>query len=190
MKIVVTTLLSIVLYTSTLFAYSYIQVVDPRNGGLWTQGTIKKATVIISPQGDYALYDLELELGVGKLSNSKSYDSLEITCNFSLPAGSYVTAASLLIGTEWVQANVLPRPEAHAIYEGFVKRRVDPLIVYKNYDDTYVLKIFPISPTNTRTMRLSYAMPLLSTNGFQSADVVLDLIKASQEPVDVSVLIK
>ena len=190
MKIAITTLLSIVLYTSTLFAYSYIQVVDPRNGGFWTQGTIKKATVIISPQGDYALYDLELELGVGKLSNSKSYDSLEITCNFSLPAGSYVTAASLLIGTEWVQANVLPRPEAHAIYEGFVKRRVDPLIVYKNYDDTYVLKIFPISPTNTRTMRLSYAMPLLSTNGFQSADVVLDLIKASQEPVDVSVLIK
>lgn len=175
---------------STVFAYTSLQVNDPRNGGLWARGTINQAKVTITPQGNYMLYEMELELGVGKVSHSQTYDSLEITCNFDLPAGAYVKSAALLIGSEWITADIMSRKEAHAIYEGFVKRRIDPLIIYKNYGDSYLFKIFPISPSQSRTMRLSYVMPILSNNGFETAGLLTGLFKASENPVDVKVLIK
>ncbi|OQA95159.1 MAG: Vault protein inter-alpha-trypsin [Bacteroidetes bacterium ADurb.Bin217] len=175
---------------SNLLAYTSLHVTDPRNGGLWAQGIISKASVIITPKADYLLYEMELELGVGKISHTNTYDSLEITCNFDLPAGAYITNASLLIGNEWITAEIMPRKEAHAIYEGFVKRRIDPLIVYKNYGDSYMFKIFPIAATQKRTMRLTYAMPIVSTNGFESAGLLTDLFKASENVVDVKVLLK
>lgn len=190
MKKILFILCASLLFSITASAYTNLQVNDPRNGGLWANGTIKKATVTITPHGDYMLYEMELELGVGKVSQSKSYDSLEITCNFDLPAGAYVKSAALLIGSEWINADIMPRKEAHAIYEGFVKRRVDPLIVYKNYGDSYLFKIFPISATQTRTMRLSYAMPILSNNGYETAGLLTNLFKASEDAVDVKILLK
>ena len=173
------------------FSQSNISINDPRNGGLWAKGNITKTSVTITPQGDYFYYDLELEFTSGKISTAKeSYDSLEISCNFNLPSGSFIKSASLLINNEWVDAKLMPRKEAHAIYEGLVKRRIDPLIIYKNYGDNYLFKIFPLNPQSSRTMKMTYAISSNSLNGNKSAGLPMDIVKASETPVDLKVSIK
>lgn len=171
-------------------AYSHIQVNDPRNGGLWAQGNISHANVTITPQGNFFKYELELEFTVGKTTNTGSFDSLEISCNFSLPENSLITNASLLIGDEWINAILMPRKEAHAIYEGVVQRRQDPLIIYKNSDNNYLFKIFPISMTGSRKIKLTYIVDSKNISGNKSAGLPTELFQASETPVDIHVFIK
>lgn len=173
-----------------LVANSSISVNDPRNGGLWARGTITSASVAINPQGDYFYYDLQLELGVGTVSQTDTYDSLEVSCSFDLPAGSFIKSAALLINNEWIDAQLMPRKEAHAIYEGIVQRRKDPLIIYKNYGDNYLFKIFPISMKGTRSMKITYGIASSTLGGNKSAGLPIDIIKASETPVDLKVLMK
>lgn len=161
-------------------AYTNLQVTDPRNGGLWAGGVIDKAIVDITPQGQYAMYDLHLAISAGKIED-KDYDSLEISCNFDLPAGAVVKSASLLIDGVWTEAALMPRNEAHAIYEGVVQRRRDPLIVYKNYGDNYLFKIFPLEAGSKREMKLRYAMPAGEEKGNKSLALPWDLLNASSK---------
>ena len=177
----------------TSFAYTSISINDPRSGGFWANGNINSAKVTITPQGEYFYYDLELVLSVGtgvSYSVKDAYDSLEIACNFDLPAGAFIKGASLFIDTTWVEALLMPRKEAHAIYEGVVKRRRDPLIIYKNQGDNYLFKIFPISQSGTRTMKMTYAISASSLGGNKSAGLPMDLINASNIPVALKVLVK
>jgi len=177
-------------FVKQTYAYTNISVNDPRNGGLWAKGVISNASITITPQGDYFYYDLELELGVGVTNRTDSYDSLEIVCDFDLPAGAFIESASLLIGNDWVNAELMPRKEAHAIYEGLVKRRIDPLIIYKNSGDNYKFKIFPISTSYKRVMRLRYAIASSVIAGNKTAAIPYELFKASENPVDLKLFVQ
>ncbi|MBK8805628.1 MAG: T9SS type A sorting domain-containing protein [Bacteroidales bacterium] len=179
-----------VLLSFCSWAYAYMSVNDPRNGGLWSQGVITAATVTVTPDGDYVFYELEMSVNSSELNSEKFYDSLEFVCNFDMPTGAIVKSASLLIDNEWINAELLPRKEATAIYEGLVKRRIDPLIMYKNSGDNYQFKIFPLNPTNGRTMKMTYMVPAQVSGEVKSLALPTELFKASATPVNYSVLLK
>lgn len=186
MKTLLKTTVAALLLPLCAQAYSSLQVTDPRNGGLWAGGVIDRAVVDITPQGQYAMYDLQLAISAGKIEG-KDYDSLEISCNFDLPAGAVIKSASLLIDGAWTEAALMPRNEAHAIYEGTVQRRKDPLIVYKNYGDNYLFKIFPLAAGSSREMKLRYAMPAGADNGSKSLALPWDLLSTSSKTPDLVV---
>lgn len=173
-------------------AYTNLTVNDPHSWGFNKVGTIESAVLTVDPQKDYVFYELEMELSAGivKVDEAEGHDTVEISCNFELPAGAFVKSASLLIEGEWVEAELMPRKEAHAIYEGVVQRRRDPLIIYKNSGNQYLFKIYPLALTDSRTMKIRYATPMSVYNENKSIALPIDILEASNADVDLKVLLK
>ncbi|MFQ3578884.1 MAG: VIT domain-containing protein [Bacteroidales bacterium] len=183
--------LTLFFFTSFVtMAYFSLNVNDPRNGGFWSQGTINTAKITLTNQGTFTQVELEMELGVQTAGTKTGYDSLEIVCDFDLPYGAFIKSAALYIEHQWINAELMTRKEAHAIYEGLVKRRIDPLIIYKNSEIQYKFKIFPIAAAGTRTMRMTYVAPTENIKGNKSSAIPMELFNVSATPVNISLYIK
>jgi len=173
-------------------AYTSLTVNDPHNCCFSQQAAIEEATLMIDAQKEYINYELEMTISAGvlKAEAAVGHDSVEVVCNFDMPAGAFISSAALLIDGEWVDAELMARKEAHAIYEGIVQRRRDPLIIYKNYGDNYQFKIYPLAIAESRSMKLRYALPAGSVDGNKSVVLPIDMLTASSKDVDLKVLVK
>ncbi|MFC2136886.1 T9SS type A sorting domain-containing protein [Bacteroidota bacterium] len=172
-------------------AYSYISVSDPHSTD-WNsdQGSIDDITFIVTPKGIYMECLLELTLSPNETEYSSS-DTVEITFDFSLPPGSMITEAKLLIEDSMVNARLMERWAATQIYENIVQRvRRDPLILYKQYDDQYYGRIYPMLGNSSRTLQIKYMVPATWTKNYASVLVPTDLLNASKvKPDKVTILV-
>lgn len=173
-------------------AYTNLTVNDPHQCCFNKSADIDAASLFIDAQKEFINYELEMTLSVGeyKAEEAVGHDTVEIVCNFDMPSGSFINGAQLLIDGEWVDAQLMSRKEAHAIYEGIVQRRRDPLIIYKNQGNNYQFKIFPLAVTESRTMKLRYAMPADVVGDNKAVVLPVDMLSASATPVDLKVLVK
>jgi hypothetical protein len=139
-----------------LAQYANLYVQHPQQTWRYGQGTIEKAVLSVHPKGICTENNLYLTFSARDL-NFSSTDSLEIQLYFDLPENAIVTDLWLWIdSTTIMKALILDRWTASSIYEGIVKRRRDPAILYKEYGNYYQLRIYPLVGTGTRRIKLSY----------------------------------
>ena len=60
-----------------------------------------------------------------------------------------------------MKADILERSTAFNIYEGIVNRRKDPSVLYKNQEDAYEFRIFPLPGQKAGRSNLLFSLPLM-----------------------------
>jgi hypothetical protein len=104
-------------------------------------------------------------------SISQPDDSLELQMSFRLPENSAVDSLYLWIEGEPVPGLLMSASSARAIYESIVKRRKDPALLTTYGGDTYMLRIFPLMPGQSRKVRIGFHC----TMDARSSDISLRL---------------
>jgi hypothetical protein len=181
----------------TLFSFLSIQSADlkvlPTTGRWHTYGAyISDLQIELTSDHHYARVELSFYLNVdsvhpysgtggwngGGLPSYKN-QMLEAMLDFSMPRGVYFYDSYLWLNeTTIVRADLIGHGEANRIYNGIVNRQMDPSILNKVNDNSqtksnnYSLKVFPISTTFQRKVKIAYAIPYTA---FQSNKEYLEL---------------
>ncbi len=170
-------------YSILTLAQSDLYVLDPRRGN-WSRqkGSIDDATLVIRPNGIYAQIDMYLTFSA-KGTNFQPTDTLEVVLDFNLPKHSIVTDSWLWIEDDIIKAAILDRWTASTIYENIVGRRQDPSILFKNGENAYQLRIFPLAANKSRKVKISYLVPTEWSRSFVNVPLPLDLLRSSAVPL-------
>ena len=175
--------LAVILCLSTLCISSItaqsnsLRVQDPQQ--TWRAGTarIETASFDVRPRGLYAEVSLNMTYSAQGTSYSASTDTLEIQHYFTLPANALVTDSWLWVENQIVYAKLIDRWTASAIYEGIVKRRQDPSILFKNQATGYEYRIFPMAGNKTRRVQLHFMMPIEWQSGSATFELPTNLLR-------------
>jgi len=165
-----------------LQAYNYLYVSDPQ---FWDQdeGTIEKAEFTIHPRGIYMEVGMYLTLSAQDTWFNGSENPLEIVLDFDLPDNAMVTDSWLWINEDIIQADIKDRWTAAAIYNDIVGRRQDPSILFKQGDNQYQLRVFPLAADSTRRVKVTYLVPGDWSEGKVSVPLPVNLLKTSKNPI-------
>lgn len=163
-----------------LSAQNSLYMGDPRNSWWREWGSMEEVTVTTKPQGAYIECGLYITFSAKGTQWYNRADSLEISYKFELPEGSVVYDSWLWIGNDIIKAKILDRWTASAIYEGYVKRRTDPSILFKNGDNQYELKIFPMAGNQKRRVKISYLVPATWSRDRIRAALPIPALRASR----------
>ena len=157
------------------FAYNYLSVQDPRNWR-WNDGTIEAAVLSVHPVGLYMQFGLYLTFSARNTQFTGS-DTLEIQFYFDLPEEAIVHDLWLWVGEDIIRAQILDKWKASSIYENIVKRRRDPAILFKEYDNQYQLRIYPMAGNQTRKVKITYLVPTQWLPKSVTAPIEIDLLQ-------------
>mgnify|MGYP000978107128 CR=1 FL=1 len=118
---------------------------DPRQSRYTYPGSIEDMQITVKPHGAYFEIGMFLRISpVGSIYKSEK-DTLEAVLNFESSKYSFINESWLFIDESvYIRAKLLDRYTAGVIYEGIVKRRKYPSIVYNNGQDTYQVRSFPL----------------------------------------------
>jgi hypothetical protein len=160
--------------SAQLYFSDGLKVLNPKQGN-WTKtaGRFDSVQVTVAPSGTYTAVDIDLYITAQGSNLALIPDSLEAEYKFSLPAGAVIHEAWLWMNGLPVKAELYERNKAKMIYEALVARRIDPLILYQNPDNTYECRVFPLLNPDPRRLRISYLLPHTVTA--RGIEVPLDL---------------
>jgi len=156
-KILIIWLLALIILPSALYSANRLLIRDPQSWRYGT-GTIEDATISIKPKGIYMEVGLYLTIS-SKGLNFYGQDQLEVELDFTLPEGVIVKDSWLWVGEDIIRAEIMDKWTASSIYEDIVNRRRDPSILFKYSDTQYELRIYPLSPTQPRKVKITYLVP-------------------------------
>ncbi len=168
--------------TGSVFAYYSLSVSDPRNSWWGDQGTIEEAEIHVRPHGIYMDFDLFLTFSARDSYFSAS-DTLEVVFNFDLPQDAIVHDSWLWFGEDTLIARLLDKWTATSIYEGVVRRRRDPSILQRVYNNQYELRIFPMAGNQTRRVKISFMLPTLWNKEKVSSNLLSEMLLTSRSVV-------
>lgn len=162
-----------------------LTVVNPQiNSNSGTQGIITSPEVIVTPNGAYA--QVEMIFTINPQPSYKATDSLEAVMTFDLPAGSFMHDSWLWLDeTVIIRAAMVEKNRAISIYEGIVKRRRDPSLLYKTGVNSYKLHVYPMATTYPRKVKLVYSTPMRLQNNKALFELPMKIFTASQLQPDV-----
>lgn len=159
-RVAIFSVLFFVFISQSLFAVYSLTVQDPKNTWKSSKGNIDSASLIVSPQGNYCLYDLYLIFSSKGSQYTNLTDTLEIQYFFELNKDAIVTDSWLWVEDTLVKAKLIDRWTASQIYEGIVQRRRDPSIFFKNSPTQYEFRVFPMAGSKTRKVKISWLEPI------------------------------
>lgn len=107
----------------------------------------------------------------------------EGTYLFPLPDGATVTSFTLRAGERVIEAKVLPKAEARAIYESIVRRRRDPALLEYIDRGLFRSSVFPIPAHGERALTLKYAEVLKTEGGMRKFMYPLTTGRFSARPI-------
>jgi len=136
----------------------FLRIVDVNSWWGGQNGSIDSITIMVEPKGMYAEIQLLVDYST-RGTNYSSGDSLEIQMAFHLPYEVEVVDLWLWFYQIPVQARMLDRWTATMIYESIVNRREDPVLLVRNSDTYYDMKIFPLLTNMPRRIKLTYLVP-------------------------------
>jgi hypothetical protein len=174
----------IVLFAAVLTAGAtdQLRIQDPKSWWRNGQGTIEKSVVSVRPVGVYMEYGIYLTFSARGLGYSQ-YDTMEVQFQFDLPAGSIVHDSWLWIDDAIVRAEIMDKWTAESIYEEIVNRRRDPSILYKRSDTQYELRIFPMTGTESRKVKITCLVPAQWSLHNVFAPLPANLVRTSKNPL-------
>lgn len=79
-----------------------------------------------------------------------------------LPPGATVSGYALDVAGRMVDGVVVEREEARRIFEAETRKGVDPGLVAWTRGNVFKTRVFPVEPQSSRTIRLSWVVPLTS----------------------------
>ena len=158
--------------------YDRLSVLNP-NFGNWTKtpASFQNVQMTITPSGVYANVDLEMEVSAKNSNMYYNGDSLEIEYYFTLPEGAILHDAWLWMEGIPVQAKLYEKEEARMIYESYVSRRTDPLLIFQYSGDRYEARIYPVLNPEPRKFRMSFLIPIRANLNGIELPVPLSMIK-------------
>jgi hypothetical protein len=171
-------LLSFALSSQVSSDYDRLSVLNP-NFGNWTKvpASFQNVQMTITPSGVYANVEFEMEVSAKNSDMYYSGDSLEIEYYFTLPEGAMIHDAWLWMEGIPVQAKLYEKEEARMIYESYVSRRTDPLIIFQYPDNKYEARIYPVLNPEPRKFRMSFLIPIRANLNGLELPVPLSIIK-------------
>jgi len=167
-----------------LSAYNQLTVSDVRFANYVRPGSIDSAFLVVRSKGLYTEQSMYLTISA-RGQGFKVTDSLEISYRFDLPAGAIVTDTWL-----WLDENTISKGKlydkwtASGIYENIVKRRRDPSLLFKESATQYLLKIFPMSGTGSRKIKITYLIPSTIGRDKLSSQLVSNYLNVGFSKVD------
>lgn len=172
---------------TTASAQYNFSVINPQNNfNSGKQGIITSPEITVTPKGVYA--QVEMTFTLNPPSVYQPTDSLEAVLTFDLPAGSFMHGSWLWLNeTVIIKAAMVEKNRAIAIYEGIVKRRRDPSLLYKTGPNSYKLHVYPMAITYPRKVKLVYSTPMKWQNNKASVELPMKIFTASQLLPDVVV---
>lgn len=180
-----TLLLTTLFFLTTLGAgaQATLSVLNPDRTWIVRQGTIEEAAITLEPKGIYL--DVGLYLTFSARGAGFDFgDSLEVALDFTLPEEAAIYDSWLWINEVIVKADILDRRTATNIYEEIVDRRQDPSILYKLGAGQYQLRVYPMAYPEERQVKISYLLPANWTAEQVLADLPMEIIQASYNPLD------
>ncbi len=81
----------------------------------------------------------------------------------TLPPSAAISRLAMKIDGKWQEAEVVERQEAREVYEDFLHRSQDPLLMEKKAGNQFRARVFPIPPRGKKEIVLSYSEELPST---------------------------
>lgn len=85
---------------------------------------------------------------------------MEGTYLFPLPEGAAVSNFRMTVDREPLEGKILDREEARAIYEGYVRRMVDPALLEYVGRGAFRARVFPIPAQGEKVIQIGYSQPL------------------------------
>jgi len=90
---------------------------------------------------------------------------LEGTYFFPLPPGAAVSQLTMWVDGQPIEAKILARDEARAIYDAIVRQMRDPALLEYVGTDAIQANVFPIPPGDERKIEIEYSHLLTAENG-------------------------
>jgi hypothetical protein len=110
-----------------------------------------------------ATADVTLEFLLG--TDSPGPD--EIRLDLALPRGSVVTGYALDVGGALIPGVLLEQPRARNVYEDEVRGGIDPGLAEVKAGDHFATRVFPVTPTAPRRIRVRFAAPFDPAAGLE-----------------------
>lgn len=166
-----------------------LRVQDPQQ--TWRSGIarIETASFDVRPRGLYAEVSLNMTYSAQGTAYIAATDTLEIQHYFTLPANALVSDSWLWVEQQIVYAKLIDRWTASTIYEGVVKRRQDPSILFKNQATGYEYRIFPMAGNKSRRVQLHFMMPIDWQSGVATFELPTNLLRTGNRTPTASVRI-
>ena len=163
-------------------AYDGLYVLDPL---FWNQdqGTIEEAQITIHPRGVYMEVGMYLTLSGKDTWFREEGNPLEIVLDFGLPENAMVIDSWLWINEDIIKADIKDRWSAAAIYEDIVGRRQDPSILFKQGENQYQLRVYPLQSDSTRRVKVTYLVPGEWSDGQVSVPLPMGILNTSRTPL-------
>ena len=122
--------------------------------------------------------------------NNANFD-VEGIYMFPIPEGASISAFSMFVDGEPLNAEILPADEARRIYEDIVRQRIDPALLEYAGQGAYRARIFPIPANGEKRVQLSYDEIIERENDVLKYTYPLNTEKFSSESLeDVSVSVQ
>lgn len=115
--------------------------------------------------------------------NPQPYE-VEGTYVFPLPVGAAVSDFVMWVDGARVEAKILDRDEARAIYNSIVQQRRDPALLEYIDRGAVQASVFPIPAGGERRIELTYSQSLSLDNGLARYVYGLDTERFSQQPLE------
>lgn len=90
---------------------------------------------------------------------------LEGTYFFPLPPGAAVSELTMWVDGAPIEAKILPKDEARAVYDAIVRQLRDPALLEYVGSDAIQANVFPIPPGDERKIEIEYSYLLTAENG-------------------------
>lgn len=143
------------------------------------QASFENVKVNVTPLGAYARVELTFELAALDYQNNRT-SALEFEMPFTLPPGSIVEDSYLWIFGVPVRASIYERKEAREIYNSYIVRRTDPLLIYKD-GNAHMIRIYPVAPGESRKMQISILTPVRRVGNNYEIPTLLHMFKQVPE---------
>jgi len=181
MKLIFTFLAMCFLATTTIGQSLWINDPQTWKGG---RGTIEETQITYEPKGLFMKVDWEITFSARGLEEFGEKDTLEVVYHFNLPAGAIVTDSWLWFNDSILKALILDRWSANQVYENIVNRRQDPSILYKNWGNTYELRIFPMAAKESRKVKITFLTPANWTQKTVSSHFLSENLLVSNHAIE------
>lgn len=87
-------------------------------------------------------------------------DTLEGVFSFPLPADASIGGFAMWVGDEMVEADLVERERARAIYEDILRRKKDPGLLEWEGGNLFKARVYPIFPHGEKRIRIRYTQVL------------------------------
>ncbi|MGE0141940.1 MAG: VIT domain-containing protein [Planctomycetota bacterium] len=100
------------------------------------------------------------ETSIEQVYHNRTASELEGSFRFPLPVGASVSGFAMWVGSELVEADIVERTRARAIFEDLKRRKIDPGLLEWSGGNEFTARVWPIPAGGGKRIRIRYTQLL------------------------------